>query len=302
MSTWSRKRSLVPVAAALSSSVLLPIALAAGPTLALPALSPTTACTGAAPGAVTHVVVIVMENKNSTSVIGSGDAPYLNNLANGCGQATDYHGVAHPSLPNYLAMTGGQTFGVTDDKIPRAHKIGAASMFGQLGSNWRSYQDSMATPCQKSGGGPLYAVKHNPAAYFTSLANCTTNDIPLPANPTFDAALTLVTPNLQHDMHDGTLRQGDDWIASFVPKVLASSQYQSGSLALFIVWDENDGPNHAASNLVPMIVVAPSIPNGTVCASTMDHYGLLATWQDILGLPRLANSVAARSARADFHL
>ena len=243
-----------------------------------------------------------MENKNSTSVIGSPEAPYLNDLANGCGQATEYHGVAHPSLPNYLAMTGGQTFGVTDDKNPRAHKISAPTIFAQLGSNWRSYQESMTTPCQKSGGGPLYAVKHNPAAYFTSLTSCATNDVPLPAAPAFDAAFTLITPNLQHDMHDGTVRQGDDWIAGFVPKVLTSPQYQAGSLALFIVWDENDGPNHAASNHVPMIVVDPSIPAGTLCGSTMDHYDLLATWQDILGLPRLANAASARSALADFHL
>lgn len=100
----------------------------------------------------THVVVIVMENRNTTSVIGSPDAPYLNGLATGCGQATDYHGIRHPSLPNHLAMTGGDTFGVTDDKAPKAHLLTASSIFGQVGcTGWRSYQESMPmpTPCLK---------------------------------------------------------------------------------------------------------------------------------------------------------
>jgi len=201
----------------------------------------------------------------------------------------------------YLAMTGGSTFGVTDDNPPAYHKIGAASVFGQLGVGWRSYQESMGVPCQKYGTS-LYAPKHNPAAYYTSLSNCSTRDVPLPTAPVFDAALTFVTPNLMDDMHDGTIQQGDKWLSAFVPKVLSSSQYQAGSLALFIVWDENDGPDHAAGNQAPCIVVAPSVRPGTKAAKWFDHYSLLATWEDLLGRPRLANAVGAASMAGSFSL
>jgi hypothetical protein len=280
--------------------------------LALASVSPSSAsasssvlpgvCTGAAPKTISHVVVIVMENKNESSIIGSSQAPYLNELAATCGQASNYHGVAHPSLPNYLALTGGSTFGVNDDKNPSAHKIAGTSIFAQLGSSWRSYQDGMTRPCQKAGAGPLYAVKHNPAAYYTSLNSCAANDLPLPANPSFDAAFTLVTPSLQHDMHDGTVSQGDRWVAAFVPRVLSSPQYQAGNLALFIVWDENDGPNHVAGNQVPLIAVAPSVRPGTVCAAPLDHYSLLATWETLLSVARLGKAAATAPALADFHL
>jgi hypothetical protein len=259
-------------------------------------------CTGAAATAISHVVVVVMENKGYSSIIGSSAAPYLNTLAAQCGLATNYHAVAHPSLPNYLAMTGGSTFGITDDLPPAQHPISAASVFSQLGSRWQAYQESMPSSCYPSNTS-LYAVRHNPATYYTGLAaTCPTLDVPLPANPSFGAAFTFVTPNLQDDMHDGTIQQGDAWLSSFVPKVLASSQYQSGSLALFIVWDENDGPVHAAGNQVPCLVVSPSVRPRTSVSTWFDHYSLLATWEDLLGVFRLGNTVTAPSMVAAFRL
>ncbi len=78
-------------------------------------------------------------------------------------------------------------------------------------------------------------------------------------------------------MHDGTVQQGDHWKSTFVPKVLASSQYLTGTLAPFIVWDENDGPRHVAGNLVPCVVVSPSVAPGTKVATSDSHYSILAT-------------------------
>src|SRR6476646_1112526 len=226
---------------------------------ATPVTATATACTGAAPQRTTHVVVVVMENHGYSAVVGSPDAPYLNSLASHCGLATNYHAVTHPSLPNYLALTGGSTFGVTDDADPSRHPIAARSVFQQLGTTWRAYQESMATRCQRTSAG-LYAVRHNPATYCTPVAaQCATQDVPLPASPTFGAALTFVTPNLVDDMHDGTVAQGDRWLAGFVPKVLASPEYAAGSLALFVVWDENGGTDAGPDNRVPCIVVAPSV-------------------------------------------
>src|SRR5215208_3459097 len=62
-----------------------------------------------------HVFQIVMENKEYSSIIGSSSAPYTNSLAQQYGLATNYYGIRHPSLPDYLAMTGGSTFGITSD-------------------------------------------------------------------------------------------------------------------------------------------------------------------------------------------
>jgi phosphatidylinositol-3-phosphatase len=62
-----------------------------------------------------HIFVVIMENHSSTQIIGSADAPYINSLAARYGLAANYMAVAHPSLPNYLALTGGSTFGLTTD-------------------------------------------------------------------------------------------------------------------------------------------------------------------------------------------
>jgi phosphatidylinositol-3-phosphatase len=253
------------------------------------------ACAGAPPQRITHVVVVVMENHGYSAVIGSPDAPYLNSLAGHCGLATAYRANAHPSLPNYLAMTGGSTFGITDDADPSVHRLAAASVFQQLGTGWRAYEESMATRCQRTSAG-RYAVRHNPAAYYTPIASeCVAQDVPLPAAPAFDAALTFVTPNLVDDMHDGTVADGDRWLAGFVPKVLASPQYLAGTLALFVVWDENGGTDAGPSNHVPCLVVAPSVPAGARLALPVSHFSLLATVEDLLGLPRLGAAATSTS-------
>jgi hypothetical protein len=255
----------------------------------------------------THVVWIWMENKPYSAVIGSSSAPYVNTLAKRCGLAADYHGVSHPSLPNYLAATGGSTFGVRDDAGPAAHPIGADSIFGQLeraGLSWRSYQESMPSNCRLSAASP-YAVKHNPAAYFTPVRKaCTANDVPLEGNLQHDLSagmlpsFSFVTPNLCHDTHDCSVRTGDTWLAEWIPKLTGSPQYRAGNTLLMLTWDEGVG----AGNHIPTIVVGPSVPAGSVAHARFDHYALLRTTEDLLGLGHLGAAASAPSMAVDFRL
>jgi phosphatidylinositol-3-phosphatase len=59
-----------------------------------------------------------MENEAYQSIIGSGSAPYITQLADACGVATNNQAVSHRSLPNYLAVTSGDTWDVADDSPP----------------------------------------------------------------------------------------------------------------------------------------------------------------------------------------
>jgi len=240
-----------------------------------------------------------MENKNYSSIVGSTAAPYLNSLAGQCGLATNYHAITHPSLPNYIALTSGDTQGITDDLGPSSHPLGAASIFGQLGSGWRALEESMPSNCLLSSSGQ-YAVRHNPATYFLPVRTaCTAQDVPLAATPDLSARLTFITPNLCDDMHDCSVATGDAWLQGFVPKLLNSPQYQNGDTLLVITWDENGG---AAGNQVPAILVAPTIPAGTQDATNYTHYSLLRTTEEMLGLDVLGNAASAPSMRAGFHL
>lgn len=248
-----------------------------------------------------------MENKGYDAVIGSPEAPFENGLAHRCGLAADYRGVTHPSLPNYLAATGGSTFGVTDDADPAAHPISGDSLFGQAdaaGLGWRSYQEGMSDPCQLTSGG-RYAVKHNPAAYYTDLRSaCRVDDVPLDGHLAHDIgsgalpAFAFVTPDLCHDTHDCPVAAGDAWLRTWVTRLIDGPNYRSGDTLVVITWDESEG----SSSTVPAILVGPSVPPGTVSRAAFDHISLLRTTEDLLGLPPLRGARQATSMAGAFHL
>jgi hypothetical protein len=299
--TRFRRRSAFAALLAVSGAL---VACATPTTPAVAVVTAAHPCAGSAPRATySHVVVILMENKDFSDIIGSPSAPYLNSLAKTCGLATQYHGVTYPSLPNYIAATSGATYGVHDDNLPAAHPINAASIFSQTGTSWQSLSESMPKNCDRANAYP-YMPKHNPAPYYTSIAaQCAKQNIPLPASPAFAARYTFVTPNMVHDMHDGTVAQGDAWLKTFVPKVINSAGYQSGSTILVITWDtDENSKNNSNNNRAPAIVVAPEVKPGTSSATAYNHYSLLRLSEETLGLPLLAGAKTATSMRAAFHL
>lgn len=254
---------------------------------------------GQPPASYRHVVLIVEENKPFGAVVGSADAPFLNQLAARCGLATNYRAVAHPSLPNYIALTSGSTHGITDDAGPAAHPLAGPSLFSQLHGNWRALEESMPVPCDLVSAGD-YAVKHDPAAYYTDLRpGCRSRILPLGPRPDLSAAFTLITPDLQHDMHDGTVAQGDAWLAGQLPAILASPQYLSGRTVVLITWDEGGGGDQRVATLV----LAPTTPAGLRVGAAFTHYSLLRTVEELLGLPRqLGAAATATSMARAFHL
>jgi len=246
-----------------------------------------------------------MENASYDEIVGNPSARFLNQLAAECGLATNYSAITHPSLPNYLAATSGSDWGVADDNPPAAHPLAHQSIFSQVaaaGLTWRSYDESMPTRCALSSSG-RYAVKHNPAAYYTGIRRaCARWDVPL-SELRLDRlpSFAFVTPNLCDDMHDCSVSTGDAWLKRRVTRLLGSSAYASGTTALFITFDEGGG----GSNRVATIVVSPTTPPGTKARTAFDHYSLLKTTEQLLGISTYlghANDVSTRSMRSAFHL
>jgi hypothetical protein len=238
-----------------------------------------------------------MENRDYASIIGSGSAPYINSLATTYGVATDYSAISHPSLPNYIALTSGSDQGITDDSDPSSHRLNVPSIFSQLpGGASRSLQESMPSSCAQGSSGE-YAVRHNPEAYYTNLgSDCANYDVPFGSAPDFSARFTFVTPNLIDDMHDGTIADGDNFLHSYIPALMATPQYQAGNAVIFITWDENSG---SSGNGVPCIVISP-YTHGVKDATPYSHYSLLRTTEELLGLPLLGNAASANSMLGRF--
>ena len=252
-----------------------------------------------------HVVWIVMENKGYSDVIGSSLAPYINTIAAQCGVATNFSAESSPSLPNYIAMTSGSTQGISDDDNPSSHPLAVPSIFSQVRGNWRALEDSMPSTCKLSDT-DLYAVRHNPAAYYTRMrSQCAKRDVPLTYPLNLSAKFTFVTPDVCDDMHscptapEGAtgkqIRNGDTWLSKFLPHVLQSAQYLSGTTAVFLTWDE-DGH-------IPTLVIAPSVAPGTKSSAGFTHYSLLRTTEQMLGIKTyLGHASSARSMRGPFHV
>jgi phosphatidylinositol-3-phosphatase len=273
------------------------------------------------------VIWIFMENHGYADVVGSPSAPYINEtLIAGCGLATNYRTLTHLSLPNYIgAVTG---LGLRElgpflaDCNPGGSCLTAApSLFAQVRS-WRAYEESMAMNCQPTGF-VGYAVRHNPPPYLTALAGCATRDLPYTelardlANRTLPA-FAFITPDTLDDMHDGqdpaAIERGDAWLASELPRLLGSRAYRSGRMVVFVTFDEGRGGSIGQDCLgedgdeschVPTIVMSASTRPGTRSARPFDHYSLLRTTEELLGVGRrhfLGRARSARSMRRAFRL
>ncbi|HVX06979.1 alkaline phosphatase family protein [Humibacter sp.] len=250
-----------------------------------------------------HVVVIMDENKPSTSVIGNPDAPYLNALAQAGARASHYSAITHPSLPNYLALTAGSTAGITADCAPgpgclaTGHNL--AEELDRGGLTWKMYAESMPAPCTASDAG-LYVVRHNPFLYFPSVTRdssyCRAHDVPfdrLKSDLSTSGALpdfSFVSPNLCDDMHNCSVATGDAWLATNVPKILDSPAFAAQRSLLVVTFDEGDSD----SNLVACVFAGPAARPHAVVSTSFTHYSLLRTVEDALGLaPLTANDARA---------
>ena len=223
-----------------------------------------------------HVVVVVFENKERGSVLGSGAAPTLDRLAAGYAQASDDRAVAHPSLPNYLALVSGSTHGVTNDceDCPQSGPT-IGSLLTERGRSWGSYAEGYPSSSR-------FAKKHVPFLYFPGEAS---HVHPLAAfNPRRLPAFALVTPDLCHDMHDCSISTGDRWLTTFIKPLLSVKR-----TAVFIVFDEGSS-NLGGGGHVALLVVGTSVKPHSRYTAPTSHYGLLRTIEDALGLPHLGAS------------
>ncbi len=237
-----------------------------------------------------HIVVVILENKHRSSVIGSGQAPYLNKLAAKGASMTHSYGITHPSQPNYLALFSGSTQGVTSNTCPQ-HFRKADNLGHQLrksGLSFIGYAESLPKTGFRGCGSGRYLRKHNPWVNFATLP-ATTNR-PFRAFPRDYRKLptaAFVSPNMCHDMHDCSVRTGDRWMRKHFGRYANWAQ-QHNSL-LIVTFDENAG---GTAHSIPTIIVGANVRPG-VYTERLDHYAMLRTIEDMYGLPRLGRAASA---------
>jgi len=237
-----------------------------------------------------HVFLIVMENKSPQEALAG---PFTASLAARFGVANNYHAITHPSVPNYLALTSGSTWGVSDDSYHVLPQQDLGTQLTTAGVSWLAYMEGLGDGgCLHS---PIpYDPGHNPFAYYGG--SCPANVVPLTRmaadlggnTPRF----SWITPDRCHDTHDCSVAMGDEWLRQTVGEIMLSAAWKDNGV-LFITWDEDDG---SASNQVLTIVMAPGLEHRE-SNSAYDHYSLVATIEDLLGVGRLGQAAHSQPIR-----
>lgn len=253
-----------------------------------------------------HVFVIVMENTSYSSIVGSSAAQYVNSLLPSSSLASNYFATTHPSLPNYLSLTGGSTFGITTDCTTCwISATNIADLVEGTGKSWKAYEESMPYACFVGDSYP-YAQKHDPLIYYNDIRNnagrCQSHIVPYTqmSADLRSAATTpnfaFITPNLCNDMHDCAIQTGDSWLQQNVPQILSSPAFTTQKSLLAITWDEDDS---SGANQVATVFAGSDARAGYTSGINYNHYSLLHTIETALGLSSLTGNDSSATAMGD---
>jgi phosphatidylinositol-3-phosphatase len=234
-----------------------------------------------------HIVIVVEENHPQRSIIGNPSAPYINSLMNQGANLTNYYAIEHPSQPNYLDLFSGSNQGVTDDRVP-ATKFSTDNLANELiekNYSFAGYSEDLPSIGFNGESNGAYARKHNPWVNFTNIsneANQPLESFPMDFNklPT----VSFVIPNLEHDMHDGTIKKGDRWLKEHLGSYVQWAKKHNS--LLIVTWDEDD---NSQNNKIPTFLVGPMVKVG-IFKGNLNHYNLLRTIEDIYGLSHAGES------------
>jgi phosphatidylinositol-3-phosphatase len=247
----------------------------------------------------------MFENKEFGSVIGNPLMPTYNRLAQEYSLLTQYYAIRHPSLPNYIALTGGDTFGI--DRNCEDCFINATSLPDLIeasGRTWKTYQEDMPQPCFL-GSTHLYAQKHNPYIYFDPIRlnpeRCARSIVPLTAMQTDITANALpnfmfIKPNICNDSHDCSLDVSDAWLTNLLNTLIPALDATGQTYFVAMLFEEGQG-EHTCCGLpepgggrVPMVIYSPQVQNGFEDPTPYTHYSLLKTISEAWGLPYLGHA------------
>jgi phosphoesterase family protein len=243
-----------------------------------------------------------------------------NYIAATAGANCDSGTINDETPPGDRCITGNQTPAAECSDADCPGTIATSSIFEQLqdaGRTWKIYAESMPANCSTANPSGDYYVKHNPAPYFSHLRSpdqfngdtCSLFNVPFPhtecdgnacrvaAGPNILAddltngtlpAFGFVTPDLCNGMHDDCapygsgVRNGDDWLAAWMPRIVNSSSYRAGTTAVFLMWDEGD-----FGRPIPNVVLAPSVRPRTVAGTQINNIAVLRATEQMLSLPNL---------------
>jgi hypothetical protein len=248
------------------------------------------------------VAVLVLENKSYSQVIGNPQAPYLNRLARHHALETNYYAITHPSLPNYIALTGGSVAEITRDcnncDTPGRNVVG---QLDAAGLTWKAYFEDLTSSRRPGKTTSSYNPHYNPFVYYESVRGKDQNrdrvvnfdvlrsDLGAGRVPDF----AWIAPGVRLDGHNGSLRRADNYASSLVPEVIDALGPDG---ILFLTWDEGSFHDQAGvggskgGGRVALIAAGGAARRSATSGIPANHYALLRTIEAGFGLRALGRA------------
>jgi len=255
-----------------------------------------------------HVIVVVEENTDYSSVIGNSSAPYLNGLAQQYALATQYYAVTHPSIGNYFMMTVGKIITNNDNYSTLVSDDNIVRRLIAAGKTWKSYAEDLPSVGYTGPDSGNYARKHNVIALLSDVVNDSTQRNHLVPFTQFAPdlagghlpAYSFVAPNLCNDAHSCPLATADQWLQTNIDPLVKSATFQQDGL-LVIVFDEaGSGDATNGGGHVACVIVSPKAKRGYQGVSVYQHQSVLRLTAEALGLTSLPNAAATAPDMAEF--
>jgi acid phosphatase len=310
--TWQSSNSAI---ASVNGSGLVTGVAAGGPvtiTATSEGQSGTSAVTvAAASGAQFDHVFIVVEENNDYASVTSSSMPYLTGLAAQYGLATQYYANTHPSIGNYLELTGGQIITNDDSYNQTISSDNVVRHLVAAGKTWKSYAEGLPSVgfVQLDYDDGTYASRHNAIVHYTDVHDNPAqaqNVVPFTqfvtdlANGTFPN-YSFIAPDLCNDAHDCSLNTADTWLQQNIDPLIQSAFFQQNNCLLIITFDESGGDNTNGGGRVYWVAVSPTKSKRGYQSTTLyQHQSTLRLMMKGIGLTSFPGDAATAPDMSEF--
>ncbi len=255
-----------------------------------------------------NVFIVLEENADYDSVIGSASMPYLNSLATTYGLATEYYSNTHPSIGNYFMLTTGEIVTNNDDYTGTVKIDNVVRHLLTAGKTWKAYEESLPYAGYTTPDVGEYARRHCPLSYLSDVIDSKTEILNLVPFTQFATDLrsgsfpdySFITPNLCNDAHDCPLATADAWLKTNIAPLIKSTAFQDGGL-LIIVFDESADDDTHGGGRVAWVAVSPEFSKAGYKSTTLyQHQNTLRLMMQGLGLSTYPGKAKSAANMAEF--
>src|SRR3989454_451221 len=228
-----------------------------------------------------QLVVVLMENHNLNEIY--GPAPYMTQLADQYAFSEGWSSITNPSQPNYIALLGASTFGVSGDgNHPNLNHPTLVDLIETSGHTWNAIAEGSGSGCSIN---PDRGEDHFPFLSYTTITGSAARCASLHSGGPTDVVAALnagtnfiwFTPTDQHNMHDNSVASGDSWLQSWVPGLLTAMG--SKKAALIIMFDEA----YTSPPYIYMSFSGTATKHAYKSTASYSHYSLAKLLEDVWG-------------------